>query len=69
MLAVQTAGTDYSNVFLPLVGTSEFGLVLKSIAENSAAKQESQRRILWSILKYNLFYKTKTPWLQGVLKG
>jgi hypothetical protein len=41
MLAVQTAGTDYSNVFLPLVGTSEFGLVLKNVAENSTAKQES----------------------------
>jgi hypothetical protein len=41
VLAAQTAGTDYSNVFLPLVGTSEFGLVLKNIAENSAAKQES----------------------------
>jgi hypothetical protein len=41
MLAAQTAGADYSNVLLPLVGISEFGLVLKNVAENSAAKQES----------------------------
>jgi hypothetical protein len=40
ILAVQTAGTDYSNIFLPLVGISEFSLILKNIAENNLSKLE-----------------------------
>ncbi len=33
ILAAQTAGTDYSNFFLPLVNVSEFKTMLKTIGE------------------------------------
>lgn len=39
ILAAQTAGTDYSKFFLPLVNVSEFKTMLKNIGEESKEKR------------------------------
>jgi hypothetical protein len=45
VLAVQTAGTEYSTQLLPLVGTSEFGEVLKKMADSNPANQAGHKDV------------------------